>query len=175
MDDKGGDWSVIRDPRAGDRADGEALATRLERSARERGLDLDEMARTRLREAADIAEAELTHHGVADGNIPFLCATDEGPVHLKFHCERTPRSFRTEVTFDGAVPQKIPGKRSPARLSMEDLDSMALKPGEREVFERMIAQRDDPAKPTVPVIVIAVLTCTAIFLISLLLLAFMSI
>ena len=174
MDDKGGDWSVIRNPRAGERADGEALATRLERAARERGLELDEMARARLREAADIAEAELARHNVADGNIPFLCTTDEGPVHLKFHCERAPRSFRIEVTFDGAVPQKPPGKMSPARLSMEDLDSMELKPGEREAFERMITQRDDPAKPTVPVIVILILACTSIFLISLLLLAFMS-
>lgn len=51
---------------------------------------------------------------------------------------------------------------------------MELKPGEREAFERMITQRDDPAKPTVPVIVILILACTSIFLISLLLLAFMS-
>jgi|GEM_PF-6908644 hypothetical protein len=171
MDDKGGDWSA---PRAGARADGEALATRLERAARERGLDLDEMARERLREAADLAEAELARHNVADGNLPFLCATDEGPVHLKFHCERTPSSFRLDVTFDGATPQGKPGKRSPARVSMADLDSLELKPGERELVERMITQRDDPAKSTVPVLVIMILVCSIIFLGSVLLVAFLS-
>jgi len=57
---------------------------------------------------------------------------------------------------------------------MADLDSLELKPGERELVERMITQRDDPAKSTVPVLVIMILVCSIIFLGSVLLVAFLS-
>jgi molecular chaperone DnaK len=56
----------------------------------EHGLDLlqDRMALQRLREAAEKAKHELSSRTSTDVNLPFIAATDDGPLHLAYEMTR---------------------------------------------------------------------------------------
>jgi molecular chaperone DnaK len=62
------------------------------------GIDLrqDRMALQRLREAAEKAKHELSSRTTTDVNLPFIAATDNGPVH--FSCEVTREDFEALVS-----------------------------------------------------------------------------
>ncbi|MGB3411863.1 MAG: molecular chaperone DnaK [Microthrixaceae bacterium] len=76
------------------------------------GVDLskDKMATQRLREAAEKAKIELSQVGQTQINLPFITATDAGPLHLDYTLARAKFQELTEdllqrckVAFDHAV------------------------------------------------------------------------
>ncbi len=73
-------------------------------------LSVDKMATQRLREAAEKAKIELSQVGQTQINLPFITATDAGPLHLDYTLPRAKFQELTEdllqrckVAFDHAV------------------------------------------------------------------------
>jgi len=78
----------------------------------EHGVDLskDKMATQRLREAAEKAKIELSQVAQTQINLPFITATDAGPLHLDYNLARSKFQELTEdllqrckVAFDHAI------------------------------------------------------------------------
>ena len=78
----------------------------------EHGVDLskDKMATQRLREAAEKAKIELSQVAQTQINLPFITATDAGPLHLDYTLARSKFQELTEdllqrckVAFDHAI------------------------------------------------------------------------
>ena len=91
------------------------------------GVDLssDAMACQRLREAAEQAKKDLSSKQTTQINLPFITATDSGPLHLDYELSR---SKFEELTFDllkrcrGPFEQAI----SDAGLAKADIDHVIL-------------------------------------------------
>jgi molecular chaperone DnaK len=91
------------------------------------GVDLgkDKMAEQRLKEAAEKAKIELSSTQQAQINLPFITATDSGPLHLDYTLSRA--KFQ-ELTADllercrGPFEQAI----SDAGLKTEDIDHVIM-------------------------------------------------
>ncbi|MEI2638664.1 MAG: molecular chaperone DnaK [Microthrixaceae bacterium] len=73
-------------------------------------LSVDKMATQRLREAAEKAKIELSQVAQAQINLPFITATDAGPLHLDYSLSRSKFQElsedllqRCKVAFDHAV------------------------------------------------------------------------
>jgi molecular chaperone DnaK len=85
------------------------------------GVDLknDKMAMHRLKEAAEKAKHELSGVMSTDINIPYITATQEGPLHL----EKT----LTRAKFDEMTADLVEKTRGPIRQAIKDA---GLKPSE---------------------------------------------
>ena len=79
----------------------------------------DRMALQRLKEAAEKAKCELSLEKVAEINLPFISATDEGPRHLS--------TTLTREKFEELVDDLIERTRGPC---VEALKLAGLEPGE---------------------------------------------
>lgn len=93
----------------------------------ESGVDLskDAMALTRLREAAEKAKIELSSVNETEINLPFITATNEGPIHMlknlsRLEFQRMTKDLveRTRKPFEQAVKD--------AGLSVSDIDQVIL-------------------------------------------------
>lgn len=81
---------------------------------RENGVDLrnDKMAMHRLKEAAEKAKHELSGVMSTDINIPYITATQEGPLHLE-------RSL-TRAKFDEMTADLVERTMGPTRQALKD-------------------------------------------------------
>ena len=91
------------------------------------GVDLskDNMAMQRLKEAAENAKIELSSRQEVQINLPFVTATDAGPLHLDYQLSRS--KFQ-ELTADLLERCRKPVEQaiSDAGLSKSDLDQIIL-------------------------------------------------
>ncbi len=91
------------------------------------GVDLgaDKMAAQRLKEAAEEAKKELSQTQQAQINLPFITATDEGPLHLDYTLSRA--KFQ-ELTEDLLARCRTPFEQaiSDAGLTKGDIDHVIL-------------------------------------------------
>ena len=91
------------------------------------GVDLsqDPMALTRLREAAEKAKIDLSSVQETEINLPFITATNEGPIHL---LETLKRSEFEQMTEDLVERTRTPFKEAleDAGVTMDDIDHVIL-------------------------------------------------
>ena len=91
------------------------------------GVDLssDPMALTRLKEAAEKAKIELSSVSETEVNLPFITATDAGPIHLLTTLTRA--EFR-KLTDDLAERTRAPflGAVKDAGISVDKIDHVIL-------------------------------------------------
>jgi molecular chaperone DnaK len=91
------------------------------------GVDLgaDPMARQRLKEAAEQAKKDLSTKQTATINLPFITATDAGPLHLDYELTR---SRFQDLTNDLVERCRSPFDQaiSDAGLSKSDIDHVIL-------------------------------------------------
>ena len=80
------------------------------------GIDLreDRQALQRLKEAAEEAKIELSSRKEAKINLPFITATDSGPVHLE--------TSITRATFENLTSDLIDRTVGPTEQAIEDAD-----------------------------------------------------
>jgi molecular chaperone DnaK len=95
------------------------------------GVDLsdDPMALTRLKEAAEKAKIDLSSVQETEINLPFITATDSGPIHL---LKTLKRSEFEQMTEDLVERTRIPFKEAleDAGVSMDDIDHVILVGGQ---------------------------------------------
>ncbi|QGT99997.1 Chaperone protein DnaK [Candidatus Syntrophocurvum alkaliphilum] len=103
----------------GDDFDDKVINWLVEEFKKENGVDLnnDKMAMHRLKEAAEKAKHELSSVLTTDINIPYITATQEGPLHL----ERT----LTRAKFDEMTADLVEKTMGPTRQALKDSE---LKP-----------------------------------------------
>ncbi|MDX1689739.1 MAG: molecular chaperone DnaK [Acidimicrobiia bacterium] len=93
----------------------------------ENGVDLskDNMARQRLKEAAEKAKIELSSVTSTEINLPFITATSEGPLHLQ---QTLTRSDFDKMTEDLVLATKEPFEQAikDAGISVGDIDHVIL-------------------------------------------------
>ncbi|UPV73147.1 molecular chaperone DnaK [Halorussus limi] len=82
----------------------------------EHGIDLreDRQALQRLKDAAEEAKIELSSRKETDINLPFITATDEGPVHLE--------QSITRAKFESLTSDLIERTVGPTEQALEDAD-----------------------------------------------------
>jgi molecular chaperone DnaK len=80
------------------------------------GIDLreDRQALQRLREAAEEAKIELSNRKEADINLPFITATDDGPVHLE--------QSITRAKFESLTADLLERVEGPTEQALSDAD-----------------------------------------------------
>ncbi|AWB26711.1 molecular chaperone DnaK [Halococcoides cellulosivorans] len=86
----------------------------LERAREEHGIDLsdDREAMQRLTEAAEEAKIELSSRKETTINLPYITATDDGPVHLE--------EDLTRATFEGMTEDLIERTVGPTEQALDD-------------------------------------------------------
>ena len=93
----------------------------------EHGVDLssDPMALTRLKEAAEKAKIELSSVSETEINLPFITATDAGPIHMLKTLSRS--EFR-KLTDDLVERTRAPFQQAikDAGVSLDDIDHVIL-------------------------------------------------
>ncbi len=91
------------------------------------GVDLskDAMALTRLKEAAEKAKIELSSVPETEINLPFITATNEGPIHL---LQRLSRSEFEQMTEDLVERTRAPFQRAvkDAGIGVDQIDHIVL-------------------------------------------------
>jgi molecular chaperone DnaK len=91
------------------------------------GVDLsnDAMAMTRLKEAAEKAKIELSSVMETEINLPFITATNEGPIHL---LRTLTRSEFEQMTDDLVQRTRLPFEEAlkDAGVTMNDIDHVIL-------------------------------------------------
>jgi molecular chaperone DnaK len=91
------------------------------------GVDLskDNMALQRLKEAAEKAKIELSQVAQAQINLPFITATDAGPLHLDYALSRAKFQEMTQDLIDRC---KVPFEQAlkDAGLSKDQVDHVVL-------------------------------------------------
>jgi molecular chaperone DnaK len=91
------------------------------------GVDLskDKMALQRLKEAAEKAKIELSAAQTTTVNLPFITATEQGPLHLEENLSRSEFERMTEDLLDRC---KTPFEQaiSDAGIKMDDIDHVIL-------------------------------------------------
>jgi len=100
----------------------------------ENGVDLstDAMAMTRLREAAEKAKIELSSVLETEINLPFITATNAGPIHL---LRKLTRSEFEQMTEDLVERTKTPFQEAlkDAGVTMNDIDHVILVGGSTRI------------------------------------------
>jgi len=91
------------------------------------GVDLsqDPMALTRLKEAAEKAKIDLSSVQETEINLPFITATNEGPIHL---LQALKRSEFEQMTEDLVEKTRVPFQEAlkDAGATMDDIDHVIL-------------------------------------------------
>lgn len=101
---------------------------------REHGIDLskDRMALQRLKEAAEKAKKELSSATTTNINLPFITATDQGPLHLDVTLTRA----KLEELIDDLVQMTLGPMRqalSDAGLEPKDINKVLLVGGSTRI------------------------------------------
>jgi len=98
------------------------------------GVDLstDAMAMTRLKEAAEKAKIELSSVMETEINLPFITATNEGPIHL---LRKLSRSEFEQMTEDLVQRTKMPFQEAlkDASVTMDDIAHVILVGGSTRI------------------------------------------
>lgn len=98
----------------GDDFDQELIDYMAEEFKKENGIDLrqDNMALQRLKEAAEKAKKELSSTMTTNVNLPFITATQSGPVHLNMDISR--------AKFEELTAHLVEKSLEPARMALKD-------------------------------------------------------
>ncbi|MEN8235641.1 MAG: molecular chaperone DnaK [Actinomycetota bacterium] len=111
----------------GDDWDDKVIDWLVEGFKNDNGVDLstDAMAMTRLREAAEKAKIELSSVMETEINLPFITATNEGPIHL---LRTLTRAEFEQMTDDLVQRTRMPFKEAlkDANVTMDDIDHVIL-------------------------------------------------
>jgi len=145
----------------GDDFDQRIIDYLVEQFKREHGVDLtkDRMAMQRLKEAAEKAKIELSNVTTTSINLPFISASQEGPLHLDVTLSRA--KFE-ELTADLVEKTMGPTRQalSDAGLKPEDINKIILVGGSTRIPAVQDAIRNllgkDPHKGVNPDEVVAV-------------------
>ncbi len=118
----------------GDNFDQELINHMADEFEAKHGIDLqdDPMALQRLREAAEQAKIELSSTKTTNVNLPFITATDNGPVHLDIDITRA----EFENMIGGLVEETIPQMEkamNDAEVSNSDIDEVIFVGGSTRV------------------------------------------
>jgi molecular chaperone DnaK len=121
----------------------------------EHGIDLreDRQALQRLKDAAEEAKIELSNRKEADVNLPFITATDSGPVHLEDSITRAKFESLTSDLIERTV-EPTEQALEDAGYSKGDIDEVILVGGStrmpqvREQVEELVGQ--EPRKSVNP-------------------------
>jgi len=91
------------------------------------GIDLreDRQALQRLKDAAEEAKVELSSRKEADINLPFITATDDGPIHLETSLTRAKFESLTSDLLERTV-EPTEQALSDAGYSKDDIDEVIL-------------------------------------------------
>ncbi|WP_077367986.1 molecular chaperone DnaK [Anaerosalibacter sp. Marseille-P3206] len=98
----------------GDDFDQELIDYMAEEFKKENGIDLrqDKMALQRLKEAAEKAKKELSSTMTTNVNLPFVTATQAGPLHLNMDI--------TRAKFEELTAHLVEKSLEPVRLALQD-------------------------------------------------------
>ena len=98
----------------GDDFDQELIDYMAEQFKKENGIDLrqDKMALQRLKEAAEKAKKELSSTMTTNVNLPFITATQSGPLHLNMDI--------TRAKFDELTVHLVEKSLEPVKLALKD-------------------------------------------------------
>jgi len=111
----------------GDDWDDKVINWLVEGFKNDNGVDLstDPMAMTRLKEAAEKAKIELSSVMETEINLPFITATNEGPIHL---LRTLTRSEFDQMTEDLVERTRMPFEEAlkDAGVTMNDIDQVIL-------------------------------------------------
>jgi len=111
----------------GDDWDDKVINWLVEGFKNDNGVDLstDPMAMTRLKEAAEKAKIELSSVMETEINLPFITATNEGPIHL---LRTLTRSEFDQMTEDLVERTRMPFEEAlkDAGVTMSDIDQVIL-------------------------------------------------
>ncbi|MDP2305349.1 MAG: molecular chaperone DnaK [Pseudomonadota bacterium] len=127
----------------------------LEQFRREHGFDIsgDKVVRQRMRDAAERAKLELSAALDTEVQLPFLTATQDGPLHLQ--CTLTRAQFETMALplFEKTI-EECKRALADARLNVEDIDEIVMVGGSsriprvkelvRDFFRRPLNQAFNP-------------------------------
>ncbi|AXY25479.1 molecular chaperone DnaK [Suicoccus acidiformans] len=118
----------------GDDFDEKIIAYLVEEFKKENGIDLskDKMAGQRLKDAAEKAKKDLSGVTQTQISLPFITASDEGPLHLE---TTLTRAKFDELTSDLVDRTKIPVRQAlkDAGLSSKDIDEVILVGGSTRI------------------------------------------
>lgn len=117
------------------------------------GIDLreDRQALQRLKDAAEEAKIELSSRKETDINLPFITATDSGPVHLETSLTRAKFESLTKELIERTVAPTEQAL-SDAGYDNDDIDEVILVGGSTrmpQVQEKVEEVVDQPAKKNV--------------------------
>ncbi len=100
----------------GDDFDERIMKWMIEEFKKENGVDLskDNMARQRLKEAAEKAKHELSSAMTTNINLPFITATAQGPVHMDLNL--------TRAKFNELTSDLVEMTMGPTRQALKDAD-----------------------------------------------------
>ena len=117
----------------GDDFDEKIINWLLEEFKKEQGVDLrnDKMAMHRLKEAAEKAKHELSGLMTTDINIPYITATQEGPLHLEKTLTRAKFNEMTDLVEKTMGPARQALKDS--GLQAEKIDKVILVGGSTRI------------------------------------------
>lgn len=118
----------------GDDFDEKIIAYLVKEFKKENGIDLskDKMAGQRLKDAAEKAKKDLSGVTQTQISLPFITASDEGPLHLE---TTLTRAKFDELTSDLVDRTKIPVRQAlkDAGLSSKDIDEVILVGGSTRI------------------------------------------
>ncbi|ELY49811.1 molecular chaperone DnaK [Natronorubrum bangense] len=111
----------------GDDWDGAIIDWLAEEFEAEHGMDLreDRQALQRLKDAAEEAKIELSSRKETEINLPFITATDDGPIHLEESLTRAKFESLTQDLIDRTV-EPTEQALEDAGYSKDDIDEVLL-------------------------------------------------
>jgi molecular chaperone DnaK len=139
----------------GDDWDGAIIDHLAEEFESDHGVDLreDRQALQRLKDAAEEAKVELSSRKETDINLPFITATDSGPIHLETSLTRAKFESLTGALLERTV-EPTEQALSDAGYSKDDIDEVILVGGStrmpqvQEKVEELVGQ--EPKKNVNP-------------------------
>ena len=139
----------------GDDWDGAIIDHLAEEFKSDHGVDLreDRQALQRLKDAAEEAKVELSSRKETDINLPFITATDSGPIHLETSLTRAKFESLTGALLERTV-EPTEQALSDAGYSKDDIDEVILVGGStrmpqvQEKVEELVGQ--EPKKNVNP-------------------------
>src|SRR5210317_652339 len=101
---------------------------------KDQGIDLasDKLAVQRVREAAEKAKIELSSSTQTEVNLPYISATNSGPIHFTYNLSRAEFNKVTSKLVDRSIE---PCKKAikDAKLSLKDIDEVILVGGSTRI------------------------------------------
>ncbi len=118
----------------GDNFDQELIDHMADEFENKHGIDLreDPMALQRLREAAEQAKIELSSTKTTNVNLPFITATDSGPVHLDIDITRAEFENMISGLVENTIPQ-MEKAMDDAEVSNSEVDEVIFIGGSTRV------------------------------------------